>query len=224
MEKNIKGCLVNAAWGGWYSKGSERLERSLIHHGWAYDMFFWRDEVINEYFDHNQPYTIKAAAIMEAVNRGYTRIIWADCSFWAVNNPNPIMDIVNGEAGYFWSSGYNLAQTAGDKDLQFAEMTRDYAEKLPELSSSLFGINIENPKGQIFLKTFLEAKEAGVFGTSREHNNASQDKRFKFSRQDQTAATIAFYKAGYDKIYPPGEISSYYPHNIDKVLMTMRGI
>jgi hypothetical protein len=224
MDKNIRGCLINAAWGGWYSQGSKRLEKSFIHHGWAYDMFFWRDEPINEHFDPNQPYTIKAAALHEAIKMGYTRILWLDSSVWCVKDPNPIMDIINAEAGYFWSSGYNLAQTATDADLEFTGWDRDYAEQLPELSSSMFGVNIENPKGQIFVDTFFKAKEAGVFGTSRLHNNASKDKRFLFGRQDQTAATIAFYKAGFDKIYAPGVYSSYYPSDLDKVTLTMRGI
>jgi hypothetical protein len=224
MEKSIKGCLINAGYGGWYSKGSERLERSLIYHGWSYDMFFWRDQPINDHFNPERPYTIKAAAIAEAIKMGYTRIIWADCSVWAVNDPNKLMDIVNEEAGYFCTSGFNLAQTATDKDLEFAELTRDQAEKMLEVSSGLLGINIENPKGQIFIDTYFKAKAAGVFDSSRHHNGGSKDPRFLHARQDQTAATIAFHKAGFNKIHSFGDHWDYYPNNIDKVLLTMRGM
>src|SRR5690349_17008015 len=104
--------LVNASWGAWYSKGTNRLERSAIYHGWEHDMLLFRDEQINEFFDLNHPYTIKAAAIMEAIRRGYTKVLWMDCSTWFVDNPKPIVDIIGGENGYFLRSGYNLAQTS----------------------------------------------------------------------------------------------------------------
>jgi len=225
MESNIKACIINASWGGWYSKGSERLKQSLIYHGFHHDILIWKNEKINEFFNEKQPYTIKLAALHEAIKLGYTHILWLDSSVWALQNPEKIFDIINDEGGYFWKSGFNMAQCSADSDLNFANWSRDYAEGLNELSSSMFGLNLKTPKGKEFVKVFTEAANYGVFGTSRLHNNASNDERFLHARQDQTAATIAFYKSGFDKIYNPGEYSSYYSENLNEsIIFTMRGM
>jgi hypothetical protein len=227
MELQNKATIINAAWKGRYSRGSKRLERSLIYHGWGYDINIWHDNEINECFDPNHPYTIKAAAWTECIRKGYTHLFWADSSVWCLQNPSKIMDIIHDEGGYFWLSGFNLAQTATDKDLEFAGWTRDFAETLPELASSMFGVNIDSDKGKIFSDVFLEAAKSGVFNSSRLHNNASTDPRFRFGRQDQVAATIAYYKAGFDNARHPEEISSYYfPHKTfnDTVLFAMQGM
>lgn len=227
MESHNRGILINAAWGKGYFKGSNRLERSLIYHGWVHDIKIWRDEKINEWFNPEYVYTIKAAAFSEAEKMGYTHILWADSSFWCVQNASKIMDVINEEGGYFCRSGYNLAQTATDKDLEFAGWTRDYAETLPELASGLLGISMRHPRGVLFYRWFLNAAIAGVFNSSREHNEASQDKRFLFGRQDQVAATIAYYKAGFNNARCFGDLAAYYePHKHlnPSVLFAIQGL
>jgi hypothetical protein len=227
MESQNKATLLNAAWGKWYPTGSDRLKESLVYHGWAHHAHIWKDDPINEWFNPEFPYTIKAAAWSECLKKGYTHLFWADSSVWCVQNPTKIMDIIHDEGGYFWYSGYNLAQTATDKDLEFAGWTRDFAETLPEIASNMFGVNISNPKGQVFSNVFLEAAKAGVFNSSREHNNASNDPRFLFGRQDQVAATIAYHKASFDNARHPEVISSYYEPNKKlnpTVLFVMQGL
>jgi hypothetical protein len=227
MESQNKGTIINACWGRGYFKGSNRLERSLIYHGWIHDINIWRDQLINEWFQPQFVYTIKAAALVEAYQMGYTHVLWADSSFWCVQNPSKIMDVVNEEGGYFCRSGYNLAQTATDSDLEFAGWSRDYAENLNELASGMFGINFLHPKGKKFYNVFLAAAKAGVFNSPREHNNGSMDPRFLFGRQDQVAATIAYYKAGFDNVRCFGDLAAYYePHKElnPSVLFTIQGL
>lgn len=223
MEIEKKGCIINASWGKWYPRGSERLERSLIYHGWNYDLLVWKDEPINDMLQKDFPYTVKAAAFMEAVNRGYTRIIWMDCSLWVTKNPNILMDIVDGEGGLFIRSGYNLAQTSADSDLKWANSTRDEAEKIEELWSCIFGVNLETPQGKAFAYHFIDAYFSGVFNTPREHSGLSADSRFLHARQDQTAASWAFHKAGYNKIYPSGNFLTQDVEGKDS-LIKMRGM
>ena len=226
MESHKKAIIINAAWRGWYARGSERLERSLIYHGWNYDMKFWRDEKINMLFEENCPYTIKAAALDEVIANGYTHILWMDCSLWCNQDPNILMEIIDKEGGLFIKSGYNLAQTAADTDLQFAGITRDDAEQLPELWSCIFGINLETEQGKKFVEYFYEAYYAGVFNTPRTHSGLSDDARFLHARQDQTATTIAFHKSGYEKLYEPGQIISNYTEreNNKEAIIFMRGM
>lgn len=202
--------MINAAIGGWYPRGTDRLVRSMIYHGWKYDILEWKNETINEYYQPGNPYTIKAAAFAEAMRQGYTHILWMDCSLWITNNPNVLMQQIDAEGGLFIRSGFNLAQTAADDDLNFACMTRDSAEQLPELWSCIFGVNLETDEGRSFAFIFLEAAKKGIFNTPRTHSNMSADPRFLHARQDQTAATIAYHASGYNNLMEPGKILTNY--------------
>ena len=72
-------------------------------------------------------------------------------------DPNPVMKEIIHNGSYFLSSGYNLAQTASDADLYHAEMSRDRAERLPELWSCIFGVDMRTDQGKIFAREFLAA-------------------------------------------------------------------
>lgn len=224
-----KCCIINAAYGRWYPTGTKRLVNSLNFHGCACDILTWVNEPINEHFNPDNPYTIKAAAFIEAANRGYTHILWLDCSVWAVKSMNSFFDLINDEGLYMYTSGYNLAQTATDSDLRFAGFNRNEAEKMHECASNMVGLNLNNPRTRSLFDIFIKANEAGVCSTSRNHDNQSKDSRFLFGRQDQTAFSIAFHKAGYknEDMKPAGLYSDYhidhkeYPESIT---FLMRGI
>lgn len=224
MDSKIKHCIVNASNGvGWYPKGTQRLKNSLIHHGFNGDIITF-DNFPNKEFDISNGYNIKPSAITEVLKQGYTHVLWLDCSVWAVNNPNPIFDIINDKGYYFWTSGYNAAQTCSDKCLEYFNINRDTAETYKDCSTSMFGFNITNPLGKQFINEWLTAAKKGVFNGSREHDNQSQDKRFLFHRQDQSAATCIIGKMNLE-ITNAGIYSEYYSNNLNNnIIFTMRGM
>lgn len=189
--------VINSAYGSWYPKGQKRLVESLRSTGYDGDILTWTNEVINKHHDPKFPYTMKAAAFVEAIKKGYTRILWIDSSVYAIKNIEAIFQEMEKRKVYFWKSGWNLAQTAADSDLNWAGITRDEAELLHECASGIVGINLAHHKSRLLMSIFLDANLAGVCSTSRFHDNQSKDPRFKFARQDQTAFTIAFHKAGF---------------------------
>jgi len=224
METNKKSIIINANTGnGWYPQGSQRLQRSLIHHGAHSDIKIWNDWPNNNY-DKSCPYNIKAAAFEEAIKQGYTHILWLDCSVWAIANPMPVWDIINGEGAYFWSSGANCAEVCSDRCLDYYGVTRDEAEKITDCSTSMFGVNLENPQAQAFMDRWLNAAKDGIFKGSRFHDGQSSDPRFKYFRQDQANASLCLHEQGF-KVYQPGEYSSYYvPNPPETVVFLMQGL
>jgi hypothetical protein len=224
MDSKIKHCIVNASNGvGWYPQGTKRLKNSLIHHGFNGDIITF-DNFPNKHFDTSNGYNIKPSAITEVLKLGYTHVLWLDCSVWAVNNPNPIFDLINDKGYYFWTSGYNAAQTCSDKCLEYFKINRDTAETYKDCSTSMFGFNTTNPEGAEFISKWLEAARCGVFNGSREHDNQSQDKRFLFHRQDQSAATCIIGEMNLD-ITNAGFYSEYYSNNLNNnIIFTMRGM
>lgn len=222
-----KSCVINAAWKKWYPRGQKRLVESLVYHGFGGTILTWTNDHINGHFDERHPYTIKAAALAQAINDGYRQILWLDCSVWCVQNPNKLFDVINDEGVFMWRSGFSLGQTATDSDLKFAGISRDEAMNQQECASSMVGLNLDNPQAQKLADIFIEANRSGVCSTSREHDNQSADPRFLFARQDQTAFTIAFHKAGFTKMYESGQYTAYYePHKEfnKSVIFFMQGL
>jgi hypothetical protein len=224
MVSHIKACIINAAIGSWYPQGQTRLKKSLVYHGFNWDILTWHDWPNNNY-DKSCNYNVKAAAFERAIEMGYTHILWLDCSVWAIKNPNPIFDIINEDGYYFWSNGFNCAQECSDSCLHYFEVSRDEAEKMPVASTSMFGVNITNPVGKEFIDRFIWSAKDRVFVGSRLHDNQSSDPRFLHHRQDQSAASIILNQLGC-KIYEPGLFSAYY-HNgpvSDSLIFFMRGM
>lgn len=219
--------VINSAYGSWYPKGQKRLVESLRHHGYKGDILTYCNEPINEHFNPKHPYTIKAATFIEAIKKGYTNILWLDCSVWSVKDITPFFDLIEQESVYFWRSGWNLAQSAADSDLQYAGWTRDQAELLYECASGMVGLNMKDNKVKKLMDIFIDANRKGVCSTSRYHDNQSQDPRFKFARQDQTALSIAYHKVGFtnDQMYEAGKYSIYTGSEINEsVYLTMQGM
>lgn len=194
----IKPVIISVGVGSWYAAGIDRLERSLVLHGYAGDLIFWRNEYPPHSPTHEEnPYAFKIYAFREAIRRGYTRIMWLDCSFWNIRNCMPIFDIINEFGNFGFRSGYNCAETCPDNLLAFTRITRDEAEAIPETATGIIGINYENPEGKSVFDYWAELCDMGYFRNSRTHNPMeSADLRYKHGRQDQSAYNMALYKAG----------------------------
>lgn len=193
MEASVKATVLNAHNGaGWYPVGQKRLVQSLNYFGWNWDIHTFSAFSHNTEYDKTCPYTIKADAFSRLLQyrTDYTQVIWLDCSVFAVRNPNHFADIVNEKGYYFHKSGFNCAQVCSDKCLEYFGITRDQAEKMPDCSTSIFGLNLGNPLAQQFLKRWLQAAKDGIFHGSRLHDNQSKDPRFLFHRQDQACASV----------------------------------
>lgn len=199
----IKPVFVCSGIGSWYKAGVDRLERSLIYHGSAADIMFYRDEYPPNSPTHEEnPYAFKIYGIREAINKGYKIICHIDSSFWAIKNPDPIFDIINEHGVFAFRSGYNCAQTVPDNLLEYVGIDRDFAETIPETATGIVGLNLDNPDGKKVFDYWSGFCDMGFFKNSRTHNSLeSQDPRFLFGRQDQSAFSMALHKAGVSFLY-----------------------
>jgi hypothetical protein len=224
MDSNAKAVIINAAIGSWYPKGQQRLVRSLIHHGFNWDIKTWTD-FPNNNFDKSCPYHIKPAALEEVMKEGYTHVLWLDSSVWAISDPNKMFDIIN-TVGYYLgdSGGYTCAQTCNDSCLAYFGVSRDQAESIPDCASGILGLNLSNPIAKEFATRWIKAGKDGAFKGSREHDNQSKDPRFQFHRQDQSAASLIAHSLGM-KLTPFGGPVAYLESQINKeTIFTLRGM
>ncbi len=225
-----KPIIISAGIGGHYVAGIDRLERSLYFEGWAGDMRFWRNEYPFGCPPHggDGQYNFKVYCFDEQFLNDYKVCLWADASFWAVKNPMPIFDYINEHGLYFFKSGYSLAETATDRLLEYAGIKdREELKDISEFATGLVGINIDNPLGQDFFSQWKQYMKDGMFGGNRFHDTAdSPHPMFRFSRQDQSAASMILYKMGIktcgeDRDYQAYKDTGHYP---DKVLFFIGGL
>jgi hypothetical protein len=223
-----KACIISCGIEGHYGVGVDRLARSLNFVGWGGHTMFWKDYPkgcpphVGEY-----QYAFKVWAFEEAFAAGYTVVLWADASLYAVQNPMPIFDYVNEHGLFFFKSGYSLAQTATDNLLNTEKVNRDELINVSEFATGLVGINIENPKGKEFFKRWKYAMEWGLFGGNRVHDLAdSGDPRFLFSRQDQSCASMVLHKMGIKTAGEDRDWVAYYStkHNPERVIFFIQGL
>jgi len=197
MENLNRAVIISVGIGGWYGQGVQRLERSLIFEGWGGNILTWKDDYPPDSHRHEDvPYYMKIAAFEEALRQGYTYILWVDASFWAVKRPDKMFDLINDQGYYFFSSGYNLAQSVNDTALEYVELSRDVAEGINEWASGCVGINFNNDDGKNLYNRWKQLMDAGLSKGSRLHDNQSADPRFLFHRQDQSCLSLAIWELG----------------------------
>jgi len=249
MDTKIKACILCAHNDkGWYPRGQQRLERSLVYHGFKHDFLAvtclpskdgWhtigqvngtrvQDRFYHQY-KNDCPYTLKAAAWHYAKDLGYDVILWLDCSVWAITSPaaEPILDIINHTGSYFWRSGFTLAETGGQHALDYMGWTRKKAQEIQDTSTSMMGLKLSNPKSHGFLSAWLEMAQKGIFHGARDPiPDAKRGEQMFQHRQDQTAATMLAYHMGMH-LWEPGQYSSYAnPRGeyADSVSLVMQGM
>src|SRR6185369_2386707 len=101
MENIGNTAIISVGVGQWYAQGIDRLERSLLFHGYPGKIITWKEcYPPNSPTNEENPYAFKLYAFDEAIKLGIRHTLFVDSSFWAVANPSPIFDLIN-EHGIF---------------------------------------------------------------------------------------------------------------------------
>lgn len=194
---------------GWYPAGQRRLKESAgLVSAPLLAMNEWPDG------QRESKYAIKAETFLHAFDL-YPEIdmfFWLDCSAWFARYPTQMIAQCR-EHGYFSidNSGYNLAQTCNDTSLAIAGINRGYAEQWPDVSSMVMGFDVSHAVGRALRDQWVLYYYKGVFEGSREHDGQSNDPRFMFHRQDQSAWGLAHMELNLEPTSKWGEIVSITP-------------
>jgi hypothetical protein len=216
-------CVINAALGHWYPKGQKRLIDSLKQHKFDGDIVTLLNEWYSDDIDKSNPYNIKISALQKAIDLGYTTILWLDCAMYATKPIQPIFDIIKKDGFYCETNGYNAAEECSDNCLNYFSISRDDAEKIKMCSSAVIGFDLTNKKGKAFAEMWIKSCKDGVFNGSRLHDGQSMDFRFKWHRQDQSAASIIINKLALN-LYELGHLWNYAPHGNEKTVLLNQGM
>lgn len=215
-------CIINVAIGHGYVRGQARLVRSIVTHDRKMPILTWQGWPESD-IPQTSPYNAKAMALERAIAMGYDRILWLDASVILTGSPRPIFDRMETDGYFLLTSGYNCAQTCSDRILEYFQITRDTAEKQPDASSGCFGVNLSTDIGASFARMFIQSARDGMFEGSRNHDGQSQDPRFLFHRQDQSAAGLIAHHLGmrFDNL---GEMVGYWKQGGPNQFVHFKGI
>lgn len=214
--------VINAALGQGYEKGQDRLWRSL-ERNYRVNFLGWKQWPPWEH-SKSSPYVVKAAALQAAIQQGHQRILWLDASVVVSGSLDPIFEHMQTHGVYLPSSGWNCAQSCNDRILEYYGITRDQAEHISDGSSGCMGVDMGHPIGAEFARMFIQAAIDGQFEGSRLHDNQSQDPRFRFHRQDQSAASLIAHKLGITLTFL-GDLAGYWGHpHSGKQVVHFKGI
>lgn len=216
-------CVISYGVGGWYSRGQFRLERSLLYHGFAGEIISHTTHPYGPMHSEN-PYAFKIYAFEEALQKGFTHILWLDSSVYAIADIMPLFDYINDNNIFAFRTGYNCAQSCNDRILQHCGITRDEAENVVEYATGCVGLNFDNPDARNLFARWSSYMHAGMFKGSRQHDNQSSDSRFMFHRQDQSAFSLSLHQQ--DIGLPSAQnFISYYPNKVDdNQLLFIKGL
>jgi hypothetical protein len=221
-----KPCIISVGVGGAYPFGVDRLERSLIHHGWAGRTMFWKDYPVGCPL-HAGPgqYAFKIYSFLEAFRLGHRVVLWCDSSLYAIKDVMPVFDYIADNGLFLFKSGYSLSATATDRMLEAAEEEREDLVDVPEFATGCVGIDIDSEKGETFFQQWMLMMEQGFFGGNRILDaKDSTHPLFQFSRQDQSAASMVLHKMGITEAGHDKRWVSYYPQEEESTIFFVKGL
>lgn len=226
MELNRRPCIISVGIGEGYSFGVDRLQGSLIHHGWTGETMFLKDYPLGcPKHEGDWQYAFKVFAFREAIKKGYRIILWCDSSLYPIRDPMPIFDYCADNGIFLFKSGYPLSTTATDRMLDAWEEKRENLTEVPEFATGCVAIDFDSLKGQKFFLLWEHSMEVGLFGGNRVYDpKDSLHSLFKFSRQDQSAASMVLHKMGITEAGHEKRWVSYYPHEEPTTIFFVKGL
>lgn len=180
-----------------YSKGQKRLENSLKGRTDADFLGFKSESEIGSPLHRDNPYAFKIYAIENALNKGYTQILWLDSSAYAIANVEPIFNLIKRNGHFMEEAGHWADKWTNDRTLEYYSLTKEDASKIPLYSAGFTGLNFNNETTVTFFEMWKQSMLDGQFkGDWSNH------------RHDMTNASIIAHKLGM-KYQPCGKYFQY---------------
>lgn len=190
VQKNVAVvCFAN----GRYKQLGERMKYSIHYWNPEIPVFLFDDfSQINSPTQAEDPYAFKIHAIETVHNKGFDIVLWCDSVLQLTQPLDGLIEEVEQVGVYLAEDGWKTGMFANDKALNYYNLTRDEAMKMPSIWACFMGFDFRKPVTQFFINKWKEALHAGLFrGLHHNHHKTeSEDPRCKGHRHDQTCAEL----------------------------------
>ena len=214
-----------------YRKAQLRLIKSFVDTGWVGDYLIRStDSYVDEYMgvkiklgslpvtkaygispNHAEiSYGFKCYIIQEAIEAGYTKIIWCDSTVVNTRNLDPLFDIAS-KTGFvsFNNLGHPLKYWITDIAQERLSITDEQLEDMEQAMACVLIFDIENPTGRMIFDEWMERCRDGVSFQMELYK--SKRPGYKGHRGDQPIISGIAALHGI-KLRPYGELV-YQPHD-----------
>lgn len=188
---------------GNYLKGLSRLKNSLKQVGFDGKFLgFMGEQIIGAPNHLDNPYAFKIYAIRKALAAGYTKILYLDCSVFAVRNVQPIFDIIDRDGYAMQESGHYLDNWINDEALQYFGIQRQALKGVVMYGNAgLLGLDFNRPIARDFFRMWEASMLAGAFKGSWDNH-----------RHDMACGSMIAWLRHMDKNYIKGDQILEYAH------------
>jgi hypothetical protein len=214
-----------------YRKAQLRLIKSFVDTGWNGDYLIRStDSYVDEYagvkiklgslpfnkaygLSPNQaemPYAFKCHILQEAIEDGYTKLIWCDSTIVNVRNLDPLFELA-AEIGFvsFKNEGRDLKYWITDIAQEKLGITDAQLETMEQCMACVMIFDIENPTGRMIFDEWMERCRDGV--SFQMETYGSKRPGYRGHRGDQPIISGIAALHGI-KLRPYGELV-YQPHD-----------
>ncbi len=149
---------------GNYLKGMARLSDSLEGKFDGKFMGFVGEASIGAPAHLDNPYAFKIFCFEKALKAGYKKILYLDCSVFAVAPVQPIFDIIERDGYIMQEAGHYLKNWINDDALKYFGISRDALEGVIMYGNAGFlGLDFNCPLAANFYAKWKASMEAGAF-------------------------------------------------------------
>ena len=107
------------------------------------------------------PYCFKIFMMLEAKKLGFDKVIWIDAGCYAVNNPEPLFDLLSENDVVFRSFPSNMFESFNHTVFpQTIELLNKLTNK--KINTIVFGLNLNSEKIKDFIKEYYEMVKIGL--------------------------------------------------------------
>jgi hypothetical protein len=161
-------------------------------------------------YNHSEcAYGFKVFALQEAIESGYTKLIWCDSTIVNVKNLDPLFELA-AQTGFvsFNNLGFPLRDWISDISVDRLNITYSQLMTMEQCMACVMIFDIENPTGQMMFDELMERCRDGV---SFQMEAGSKRPGYKGHRGDQPIISAIAALHGI-KLRPYGELV-YQPHD-----------
>lgn len=192
----MKNCIVAFAnERGNYLQGLTRLSETLVQQ-FDGDFIPSVGESTIGAPDHlSNPYAFKIYAFEKALNLGYKKILYLDCSVWATRPVWPIFEFISLDGFLMQEAGHYLKDWINDNALNYFGVKREeLGNTIMYGNAGMLGLNFDHPAAVEFFKRWKDAMLAGAFIGSWDNH-----------RHDMSCGSLIAWQLGMDKKYVKGD-------------------
>ena len=201
-----KRCIISFATGR-YNSVLDRQIQTVLQHTEDIDHICYRDSYPQGCPTHQEvPYAFKAFVLKEAMDKGYTSILWMDSAIYIQHDIEPLFEIIEREGYLIFRNGWTQANWSTDAQLEAFNLTRDEAESMPHPMACVIGFQI-NDETIEWIHDYINSYPLFVGAWNNNDNVCSADTRVLGSRHDQTVLGFIANQYGLKMTNPNGLLS-----------------